>query len=96
MRRGPDEVRFDIVIKTQKGAIMAGYFQRTAEEHAAVAAVAHNQVHIKVRRLHQMLGHCGELDTQVTGKYLGYEIARGVLQPCESCALAKARQRNVP
>ena len=32
----------------------------------------------------------------MTGKYLGYEIARGVLEPCESCALAKARQRNVP
>ena len=76
MRRGPvDKVRFNIVIKTQKDAIMAGYFQQAAEEHAAVAAVAHNQVQIKVKRLHQMLGHCGERDTQVTGKYLGYEIA---------------------
>lgn len=96
MRNDSDEVRFDIVIKTEKGAIMAGYFKRTAEEHTAVAAVAHDQVHIKVKRLHQMLGHFGERDTRMTGKYLGYEIARGVLQPCESCALAKARQRNVP
>jgi hypothetical protein len=94
MRPGSDEeVYFDIIIKTQKGAIYAGYFKRSEEEAAAVAP---SQVHVNVHRLHQMLGHSGEWSTRATGNYLGMDIARGALEPCESCALAKARQKNVP
>ena len=65
MRPGCDEeAQFDIIIKTQKGAIMAGYFKQTVKEQAAVAAALHEQaVHIKVKRLPQMLGHCGEQAT---------------------------------
>ena len=76
MRRGCDnKVRFDIIIRTQKGAIMAGYFKQMVKEQSAVAAASHDQVHIKVKRLHQMLGHYGEQATRVTGKYLGYNIS---------------------
>ncbi len=31
-----------------------------------------------------------------TGNYLGYKIACGSFEPCESCTLAKAQQKNVP
>jgi hypothetical protein len=43
-----------------------------------------------------MLGHCGEQTTRTTGNYLGFDIARGKLEPCESCALAKTQQKSVP
>ena len=54
MRRGCNNEVFNIIIKTQKGAIMAGYLKQTAKERAAMAAL-HEQVFIKVHRLHQML-----------------------------------------
>jgi len=60
----------------QKLAIHVGYFkQPEAEEATAAAAPVCEQVHILVRRLHQMLGHCGERATRKTGRYLGMKIA---------------------
>ena len=50
-----------------------------------------------VQRAHEVFGHCDEEKTRSTAKLLGIELARaGKLGPCEACATAKAKQKNVP
>ena len=42
-----------------------------------------------------MLGHINEEDTRQIARELKWTITCGKLQPCEHCAIAKARQKNV-
>ena len=92
------EVRFDIIIKTEKGAIHAGYFKRTdtSDETAAAAPMAPMATRVKlpVRRVHQLLGHCGEHVTRATGRYLGIDIARGTLEPARVVPWQKRVRRT--
>ena len=44
--------------------------------------------------LHEIYGHIGEEATKWTADHYGHKC-QGSLDPCESCALAKARQRNL-
>jgi hypothetical protein len=41
------------------------------------------------------LGHSSEAKTRETAAALGILITRGALETCESCAISKARQKNV-
>ena len=44
--------------------------------------------------LHELFGHVGENATKLTAEY--YEMkTSGDFNPCESCAMGKARQRNL-
>ena len=43
--------------------------------------------------LHRMFGHMSEETTRKTAKYYDIEI-QGKFDPCESCLLGKARQKN--
>jgi hypothetical protein len=45
---------------------------------------------------HELLGYNNENDTRQMASHLGWTITRGPLGVCESCANAKARQKNVP
>ena len=45
---------------------------------------------------HELTGHINVEDCRKTVKYLGYELSRGGLSPCESCAEAKAKMKNLP
>ena len=38
----------------------------------------------------------GEAHTRSTAKNMGFELTRGSLQTCESCATGKSKQKNVP
>jgi hypothetical protein len=49
-----------------------------------------------VKRAHKCLGHLGELMTRAAATHLGMILLRGALPVCESCAIAKANQRNTP
>ena len=51
---------------------------------------------ISIDLAHQMFGHADEESTKKTAKALGFDISKGKMKPCESCARAKAKQRNVP
>jgi hypothetical protein len=42
-----------------------------------------------------LLGHINEEDTRQIARELKWTITCGKLQPCEHCAIAKARQKNV-
>jgi hypothetical protein len=67
---------------------------REGPEVNAIQAEAGQKVNIE--RAHQLLGHMSEDSTRATAKALGWEIVRGSLQPCKSCSVGKAKQKNVP
>ena len=50
---------------------------------------------ISMSKFHQITGHTGEHLLRPTANYMRLKIT-GKLTPCEVCAQAKIRQRNVP
>ena len=54
-------------------------------------------IKMSIKQAHAILGHSSEGKTQTrqTAAALGILIARGALKTCESCAIAKAKQKNV-
>lgn len=103
VEKGSYQIKFDTIIKTTKGAIYACKFDRRSSEISA----ANNSVRqtssdgskrikkINIVDLHSKLGHINEADSRTVARQLGMTISRGTLKPCESCALAKAKQKNV-
>ena len=51
---------------------------------------------INVKQAHEFLGHLSKDTTRMMAKYLGMTLSRGLLPVCKSCAIAKAKQRNIP
>jgi hypothetical protein len=86
------EIRFDIIIPTPKGALYCMYYKRTSE--MAMSAMDHG-TKMNIMKAHDLLGHCSEDMTRATAKSMGW-ILSGGWNPCESCATAKAKQKNVP
>jgi hypothetical protein len=52
-------------------------------------------VKLSYTQAHERLGHMSSAHTKATAKQLGWTIT-GVVKPCESCAIAMAKQKNVP
>jgi hypothetical protein len=44
----------------------------------------------------QLLGHKSEANTRKSAKALGIVITRGKMEVCKACALAKAKQKDMP
>jgi hypothetical protein len=94
LKKGGHEITFDIVINTPKGVVYAMYFRRDSE---LAGAATDKTVKLTIQQAHDRLGHFGEDATRQTAKQLGWELTKGSLKPCESCAAAgKAKQRNIP
>ncbi len=51
---------------------------------------------INVKQAHEFLGHLSKDTTRMMAKYLGMTLSRGLLPVCKSCAIEKAKQRNIP
>ena len=51
---------------------------------------------ISIDLAHQLGGDYGEDKTQCMSKSLGFQLTRGNIQKCISCAVAKANLKNVP
>ena len=93
LEKGDQKIKFDIKISTPKGALFCIYFKRECE----IAATAKNcGKKISVGLAHEITGHINVEDCRKTVKYLGYELSRGGLNPCEVCAEAKAKMKNLP
>ena len=45
---------------------------------------------------HGMFGHIGIDATSEACEYLGYELSRGTMKPCNSCREAKAKKEPIP
>ena len=50
---------------------------------------------ISMSKFHEMTGHTGEHLLKPTANYMKLKLI-GTLPPCEACAKAKIRQRNIP
>ena len=50
---------------------------------------------MNIQKVHRLLGHGNEDSTRQTAKQLNWIITRGKLKPCEHCAKAKAKHKNV-
>jgi hypothetical protein len=78
-------IHFDIVTKTKLGAVYSAKFARSEAG-----------TKMNINRAHQLLGHKSEANTHKSAKALGIVITRGKMEVCEVCALAKAKQKDVP
>jgi len=90
---GKQNIAFDIKVSTPEGVIYCMFMKRKISEVAAASVTAPKW---NIVQAHAKIGHCDEAATRNTAKALAIEIARGTLLPCESCAAAKAKQKNVP
>ena len=84
---------FDIVIKTTKGALFCKHFKR--KEVAIVSANAKLTKSMSIDKAQGLLGHANEEATRLMASRLGWHIRVGKMKPCEHCAVAKAKQKNV-
>jgi hypothetical protein len=94
LSKGNNKVVFDLKIKTKEGCIFVMYMHRDGVEVAALQAETHRKINID--KAHQLLGHMSNDTTRARAEALGWEIMRESMQPCESCAVGKAEQKNVP
>ena len=106
MQKSGREIRFDIKIPTKAGCIFAVWIERGTKHQLAVGEL--ELANVASRRsdglprpisydlMHQKLGHMGKAPTLQIAKYLNYAIQDAPQKPCEHCAVAKARQKNVP
>jgi hypothetical protein len=68
------------------------YFQRKIEMSMSMMD---SGTKMNITKAHELLGHCNEGMTQEATKNMGW-ILTGPWKECASCAVGKAKQKNVP
>ena len=90
-KTGRASMKFDRMIPSGSSWLMGIRVHRVYDEaHAAMEAGKS----ISAIKLHNMTGHTGEHLLKPTANYMKLKLI-GRLPPCETCAKAKIRQRNV-
>ena len=90
-KTGRPSMKFDRMIPSGSSWLMGIKVHRVYDEaHAAMEAGKS----ISATKLHLMTGHTGEHLLKPTANYMKLKLI-GRLPPCEACAKAKIRQRNV-
>ena len=91
-KTGRASMKFDRMIPSGSSWLMGIKIQRVIDHaHSAVEPGKS----ILTKRFHQITGHTGEYLLKPTAKYMKLNLI-GELPPCETCAKAKIRQRNIP
>ena len=91
-KTGRASMKFDRMIPSGSSWLMGIKVQRIIDHaHSAVEPGKS----ILTKRFHQITGHTGEYLLKPTAKYMKLNLI-GKLPPCETCAKAKIRQRNIP
>jgi hypothetical protein len=94
LQKGGESLLFNIVINTPKGALYVGKFSGKGGDEVVGGATSKAPT-CNIKKSHELLGHNNENDTRQMASHLGWTITRGPLGGCESCANAKARQKNM-
>ena len=84
---------FDIPIKTPNGIIFATYISR---DTGLAAIEAQPKVTKSYKQAHQVFGHVGKAMTLKMAKHQGWIITGITDDICESCQVAKAKQKSLP
>ena len=91
-KTGRASMKFDRMIPSGSSWLMGIKVQRVIDHaHSAVEPGKS----ILTKKFHQITGHTGEYLLKPTAKYMKLNLI-GKLPPCETCAKAKIRQRNIP
>jgi hypothetical protein len=93
IEKGRNKVTFDLMIPTPKGMTFAMYF--ACETEIAGATIDKDPTMI-IEQAHVCLGHSSADVTRKTVNALNWILTKGTLKPCDACASAKAKQKNVP
>ena len=88
------EISFDIAIQTAAGTLYCAYLKRVTNANEIAGAEVPTRMNIN--KAHDLLGHSDEQKVRDTAKALNWELTRGNLKVCQSCAAGKAKQKNVP
>jgi hypothetical protein len=109
VKKGRQVIKFDIRVETPKGVLWCAYIQRPESEGEVAAGMSEDKsdqpnesmqelvpaIKMNIERAHAILGHASKGATRRTAAALGMLITRGTLKTCESCAIAKAKQKNM-
>ncbi len=95
---------FDTVIHTKHGELYCAIMKRKLANdllETTNASVIEEKpmkkiLKTSVTRAHECLGHLGEIVTCAAATHLGMTLLQGALPVCETCAIAKANQMNIP
>ena len=87
-------LNFDIVVRTNRGLLFCCYIKRDGPRE--ISGAVSEKAKMSANKAHQLLGHGHEGATRSTAAHLGWQLVKGSWQVCQSCAEAKAQQKNVP
>ncbi len=97
---------FDLVIRTKNGTLICAKFTRNIcksemansviQSVESSSKIAKKILKVNIKRAHKCFGHMNEIATCKTAAQLEMEFSRTGFAMCESCAIGKAQQRNVP
>ena len=87
------KLSFYLKIKTKNGFIPGVRMIPKTKDHNTSAETNNNK--LSYDKVHAILGHMGQDSTRATARNLGIEITRGTSKQCMSCALSKAKQKNL-
>jgi hypothetical protein len=93
IEKGRNIVTFDLMIPTPKGMMFAMYF--TSDAGIAGATIDKSPT-MTIEQARVRLGHSSKEGTQETANALNWILPKGTLILCDACAVAKAKQKNVP
>ena len=102
LQKDGNTLTFDIAITTRKGVVFAMCFcclqntlQHVYQEVAASQLPLPPPMKMNLMTAHERLGHVGMATTKKMASSLNWILTRNP-QPCEWCAVAKAKQKSVP
>jgi hypothetical protein len=95
LEKGNTKLIFDRIMPTSKGFVVGMEMLPTTRNRGNMAIVALDKgQRVKMKDLHGLLTHVGEDTARKTAKHYEWEVY-GTLEPCNHCATAKARQKNM-
>jgi hypothetical protein len=93
IKKKGEQIKFDIIIPTPKGALYCMYVKRKSKMSMSLMDSG-TKMNITMKA-HELLGHCNKEMMQEAAKNMGW-ILTGPWKQCASCAAGKAKQKNDP
>ena len=89
-QKGKCKLVCDIKVQTNKGFVFAIMLKRRQGPSSV-----RELTNLSYQELHDMYAHCNERETRKIADHFGIPISKESAKPCESCAVGKAKQKNV-
>ena len=93
LSKGSTTIKFDRIGETTHGGFLVGVEIARQTSNTNLAMMDKHQ-RIDVNELHKSLSHASEVAIRNTATMFGW-ILKNTFKPCEDCAIAKAKQKNI-